>query len=271
MVIFSFLCVCAKSVFGNLLPHNTRREMSTKSTPDYFHCIEDKRFRNNVYEPEADTFVFLDGLDKERDYLLGLRSAHSGNLRCVEIGCGSGTVITHLQRVAGYSPGDEFHAVDINPIALEATSLTWTKSTGGGAEPTSSTPADPTLHLHLGDLFSPFSAGTIFDVICFNPPYVPTTAEELEKAVDGNDVITAAWCGGPRGRVVVDRFMSQLPQMLSVGGVCYIIAIKENDVDDMKKTVVGHFGSEGRVCDVDTVIRRFTGEDLSLLKVERTK
>ncbi|ESL12045.1 hypothetical protein TRSC58_00193 [Trypanosoma rangeli SC58] len=258
-------------------------------TPDYFHCITDPIFRTRVYEPEADTFLLLEALDKDADVLRTLQPR-----RCVEIGCGSGTVITHLQLVlSGVSGGasrtqegqclsssawqGECHAVDINPVALEATSITWRTTLqrlwGDAA---------PRLHLHHGDLFGPFQRESTegqqaveteeFDVILFNPPYVPTSMDELESAGKQGDFITAAWCGGPRGRVVVDRFVSQLPRFLSAGGVCYIVAIAQNDVPGLMKTICTAFRGTTQAeaaVEITVVSERYTGEQLKVIRVRR--
>jgi release factor glutamine methyltransferase len=282
-----------------------------KKTPDYFHCIEDKRLRDAVYEPEADTFVFLDGLDKDEAFLVtqfpkGVcvtspaavpnKQPQRRARRFLEVGCGSGTVISHLESILGWTEGDEYHVVDINPVALEAAEMTWGKSVEDCPPPGI---GKPPLHRHLGDLFAPFSsnvsaaesssAGTeaimkgcsalstplLFDVVLFNPPYVPTSSEELDKAIEGNDVITAAWCGGPKGRVVVDRFLRDLPKFLDpVRGVAYVIAIKENDVEDMIRYICDNcgFANEMDGCRVEAsvVFRRYTSEDLSLIKIQRS-
>lgn len=260
-------------------------------TPDYFHCITDKRFRSCVYEPEADTFLLLEALDKDAALLRSMRPR-----RCVEIGCGSGTVITHLQLVLSGLAGKEgavsfvshpsggpwrpeYHAVDVNPVALEATQLTWSKT----LRPFCGDEA-PCLHLHRGDLFGPFMRETtgdvqeegdgVFDVVLFNPPYVPTSVEELEAAGTQGDFITAAWCGGPRGRVVVDRFLSHLPRFLSASGVCYIVAIRENDVPEMVERIqevfrgATHPGDDDHLT-VTIVAERYTGEYLKVIRVLR--
>ncbi|KEG12968.1 N5-glutamine methyltransferase MTQ2 [Trypanosoma grayi] len=264
-------------------------------TPDYFHCITDARFRSSVYEPEADTFLFLEALDKDAGLLRAMKPR-----RCVEIGCGSGTVISHLQLVlcgaaaaaggedagalaAGSQtcsePWPEYHAVDLNPVALEATGMTWRKTLDSlGAD------AGPSLHLHHGDLFSPFqqqeekvnlAGGPYeFDIILFNPPYVPTTMEELMRAESEENFITAAWCGGPRGRVVVDRFVSHLPQYLSAHGVCYIIAISVNDIPELMETIRGVFIAKAPPGEtvpiaVEVVTERYTGEYLKVIRVMR--
>ncbi|EAN80475.1 hypothetical protein, conserved [Trypanosoma brucei brucei TREU927] len=255
-------------------------------TPDYLHCITEERFRTNVYEPEADTFLLLEALDKDAHLLRALQPR-----RCVEIGCGSGTVISHLMLLLlGATEGGnlgsgsaekstaEFHAVDVNPVALEATSITWHNTQKRIIGGDTILP----LHLHRGDLFSPFEheASDIteytkeekeeftFDVILFNPPYVPTTMEELQSAEAGKDLITAAWCGGPRGRVVVDRFISKLPSFLSSRGVCYIVAIRENDVEELMEVIRGTFPND-RCYPVNVTVtaERYTGEHLRVIRV----
>ena len=229
-------------------------------TPDYYHCL-DKQYRQQVYEPEADSFLFLEGLEKDGDRILA--SSVGNSLRVVEIGCGSGIVISFLATILSFDSRHSFQVVDINPTALEVAVQTFQKTLSAVALGSNS------LLTHKGDLFSPFvGAAEAFDIILFNPPYVPTSAQELQEAIHGTDLITAAWCGGERGREVVDRFIAQLPQHLSNrGGVCYIIAIKENDVEEMIEFITSHFTDEE--VSVEVVVARFTGESLSLLRVVR--
>lgn len=383
---------------GPLLAETEFGDFSTSSlsssfrfpTPEYFHCLMDSRFRNNVYEPEADTFLFLEALEKERETIL--RSSMKKPIkRCVEVGCGSGTVITHLhtllcgvpvcaiphaasgfakvERCSLKKEGEQqgeghsvetnkekntetkllqdlltilvpttttpptstsispvaqtaasssssipllctsplvrpvlsagflsplpspvvFLAVDVNPLALEATAATWCETGRRWFHPSLHFEVDcrhttlnteeemldpkvvlstrttskrerigadniphPLLYLVEGDLrldvavgmdceTSEDREGSVFDIILFNPPYVPTSQEELDAAVQQKDPITAAWCGGPRGRVVLDRFLSMLPKYLACPGRCYLVLIRENDVDDVKRFVLEVF------------------------------
>ncbi|XQJ29739.1 eRF1 methyltransferase catalytic subunit, putative [Leishmania guyanensis] len=319
------------------------------SSPEYTHCIRDPRFRQNVYEPEADTFLLLEALDRDAEVLHSIEPD-----RCVEVGCGSGTVITHLRslllssvtaaaiqaidvvkpepscRTSGTRRavgGPMFCAVDVNPLALEATAITWTEtllknfretilidfyervfqsavpatlatsvvpSDEGTAPPSQLVNADSAtssvlsastfcLHCFHGDLFNALSHGelasALFDVVLFNPPYVPTSLEELQDAIAQRDVITTAWCGGPRGRVVLDQFLLQLPSVLSRRGVCYVVLIKENDVVDVVAFAQASFREHLRcvemegvkdeedVLEASEVAARYTGEHLSVWRL----
>lgn len=58
----------------------------------------------------------------------------------------------------------------------------------------------------------------------FNPPYVPTPDEEVERGG-----LAAAWAGGARGRRVLDRLLPQLPRLLSPRGEAFVVAVHEND------------------------------------------
>lgn len=363
--------------------------MSVYKTPDYDHCIRDARFRHNVYEPEADTFLFMEALDHDAALLRQLSPR-----RCLEVGCGSGSVITHLAMLlllpdvattpvttaatpsvisegvkssiadplregalpagCGATPSPSFFAVDVNPLALEAAALTWQNTvqkhlfshTNCGGEERGLPPpqlvclAQPQkdaldattegkesraisacgshcLTLLQGDLFAPLTnsgraevdrdpvpmaasaascspssgaslspavssscdvqtATPLFDIILFNPPYVPTSMQELEDAIAQRDVITAAWCGGPRGRVVLDRFIASLPRYLSRNGCCYMVLIKENDVPDVvaytQRTFRQHVYGEAvagkeEVVEVVPIAERYTGEHLSVHRV----
>ena len=55
------------------------------------------------------------------------------------------------------------------------------------------------IELVEGDLL-PFRSQIKFDIVLFNPPYVPTEANEL----DSRD-LRAAWAGGKDGREMIDR------------------------------------------------------------------
>ena len=64
-----------------------------------------------------------------------------------------------------------------------------------------------------------------FDLILFNPPYVPTFDEEFQFP---NSWITSAWAGGKDGTVLIHQFLQELPNVLAIPGVCYMVLISAN-------------------------------------------
>lgn len=275
---------------------------ATKRTPKYEHVLDDPYFRKEVYEPEADSFLLLDAIDAEANELRRTaRAHHLGNaMQCLEIGPGSGIALTHLATalVDDTEPDNDTQAVDgktaksaqrdinggsnnnssggrvtttcccygvdINPRALEATRRTFDNSVPLDARRS----GRATLELVRGDLMTPFAVRAKFDVVLFNPPYVPTSLEELNDAVSaaarGESFICAAWAGGPDGRLVTDRVLPALPLLLRrPTGVAYVIALIANRIDDMIATVAraSHGTMTGRV-----VVSRWTGEQLSVIK-----
>ena len=59
-------------------------------------------------------------------------------------------------------------------------------------------------------------SGHSVDILIFNPPYVPTTNEEVvshytDVSHGSSNLISAAWAGGIDGRVVIDKFLPLIP------------------------------------------------------------
>lgn len=81
------------------------------------------------------------------------------------------------------------------------------------------------------DLVCGLRPGTV-DVLVFNPPYVPTSEEELAEAIASVD-ISAAWAGGPRGWLVLDRLLPLIGAALSPTGVFYLLGVAENAPDEI--------------------------------------
>lgn len=83
------------------------------------------------------------------------------------------------------------------------------------------------------DLFTSFAPATVFDIVLFNPPYVPTDASELQRALTSRD-ISASWAGGPpNGRHIIDNFLRALPNFMSSTSIAYLVLVHENDPDDV--------------------------------------
>jgi release factor glutamine methyltransferase len=131
---------------------------------------------SQVYVPEADTWLLLDAARAE---------VKPGD-RVLEAGTGSGLIAAELAQVTGVV------ATDINPHAVLCA-----RQKG--------------VDVVQSDLFC--GIRSMFDLIVFNPPYLPTQPEEriddwLEHALDG----------GENGRVVIERFAGQAGRVLAPGG-----------------------------------------------------
>ena len=124
--------------------------------------------------------------------------------RIIEIGTGSGFISSQIREKA-----ESVIATDINPYAC-----TIAKKNG--------------VEVVRTDLFSGI-CGT-FDLVIFNPPYLPTKEEEriddwLEYALDGGD----------DGRVTIKRFAGQLDSVLSRMGRCLILISSLTGTEEVRK------------------------------------
>mmetsp|Transcript_22540 Transcript_22540/g.48674 ORF Transcript_22540/g.48674 Transcript_22540/m.48674 type:complete len:246 (-) Transcript_22540:528-1265(-) len=204
-----------------------------------------------VYEPSDDTFLLIDVLSDHAPELLALAPAV-----CIEIGAGSGAVITGLARALAHESTtaasplvSTFLATDVNPAALEATVATAARN-------------GVLVHAVHMDLLCAMRAGCI-DVLVFNPPYVPTSMDELVEAEQSHD-ISAAWAGGPRGRLVLDRLLPSLSKLLSPRGVFYLLGVRENDPSELISIL-----AQSGLCAVIVAERRAQNERLFILRARR--
>ncbi|KAL9230514.1 hypothetical protein vseg_005853 [Gypsophila vaccaria] len=161
-----------------------------------------------VYEPCDDSYALVDALLSDRANLL----KHQPSI-CLEIGCGSGYVITSLALMLDKEAnGAHYFATDINPYAVEVTSETL-KVHGVHAE---------VMNMDIASALENRLAGLV-DVLVVNPPYVPTPEDEV-----GCGGIVAAWAGGENGRSVIDRILPVADKLLSEKGWLYMVTLAAN-------------------------------------------
>ncbi|XP_023911939.2 uncharacterized protein LOC112023560 [Quercus suber] len=123
-----------------------------------------------VYEPCDDSFALVDALLADRNHLL----EHHPTL-CMEVGCGSGYIITSLALILGQeAPGIHYIATDTNPHAVRVTSETL-EAHGVHAE---------LINTDIALGLEKRLAGLV-DVMVVNPPYVPTPEDEVGR--EGNN------------------------------------------------------------------------------------
>ncbi len=165
----------------------------------------------HVYEPDADSWLLIDSLTAE------VQSGAIGRPTvALEIGCGSGAVITHLAlQLNAHGQQDQrqqktqvsslpsnssltscaYFATDINPRAVRLAARTAAHNR---------VPHIEFVQTAFVDALLPRLARAV-DVLVFNPPYVPTPPEEMNGCG-----IERAWAGGARGREVLDVLLPQI-------------------------------------------------------------
>ncbi|KAI9632133.1 S-adenosyl-L-methionine-dependent methyltransferase, partial [Dioszegia hungarica] len=203
-------------------------------TPYIAHLTEEDY--EHVYEPAAeDSFILLDALEQDVDIFRD----HPPSI-CVEIGSGSGVVSTFLAQLLS-EPAVHI-ATDINRYACLATAKTGTIN-------------NVNLEVIQSNLVDSFRLDGKIDILMFNPPYVPTSSEELAstQALRG---IGGAWAGGETGMSITDEVIKSLQRLLAPGGRFYLVAVEQNRPLD----IVEQLKDLG--LDAEVVLRRRAGREL---------
>ena len=149
----------------------------------------------DVYQPAEDTYLLL---------RVALAEARPGTL-ALEIGCGSGFISKELgAKVA------RLIATDVNPHAVRAA-----RARG--------------IEVIRADLFRGIKGK--FDLILFNPPYLPTQPKERT-----GQWIDYALDGGESGRQTVDRFIEGLAWHLRPGGRALLLISSLTGLAEVSRT-----------------------------------
>ncbi|KJH49364.1 methyltransferase small domain protein [Dictyocaulus viviparus] len=239
--------------------------------------------QKSVYEPSEDTFLLLDAIEKDIQWLRSLQPQI-----ILEIGCGSGIVSAFLNQAIGGNVTS--FATDYNQHALECTMETG-RLNGVKIEVIQADLDNGLEHLEaIGGNVTSFATdynqhalectmetGRLngvkieviqadldnglehlenkVDILLFNPPYVPTESEP-------SNVLERCWAGGANGREVVDRLLPRVSRLLSNKGVFYLVALHSNDIPNLLKSCPD---LEGTV----TMERRCGIEHLYIIKYKR--
>ncbi|ELP95239.1 n6-DNA-methyltransferase, putative [Entamoeba invadens IP1] len=164
----------------------------------------------NVYKPEVDTYLLMDALTNEIEYIKERKPAVS-----LEIGCGSGIVSAHIQHLI---PSLYSLSSDINPFALACAQQVH--------------PSGNFLKMSLLDGIRDESV----DLFIYNPPYVPTPEEELHSSY-----IALSWAGGKDGREKIDCVIERLWDILTPTGVAYIVLVQDNNPKEIFELAAKHY------------------------------
>lgn len=145
-----------------------------------------------VYEPAEDSRLLADAVVEHVD------AADS----VLEVGVGSGYVASRIRDETGAA----VVGCDLNPDACAT-------ARAEGIE---------TVRANLVD---PFVDGN-FDVVCLNPPYLPTPPER-----EWDDPLEHALSGGESGRRVIRPFLADVGRVLGSDGRVYLLVSSLTDLD----------------------------------------
>lgn len=154
--------------------------------------LTEQRGVEEVYQPAADSRLLAD---------VACEHVEASDL-VLDVGTGSGYVADRLHGETGATVVGS----DPNPLACrEAVTVG--------------------LPVVRGDLVTPFDAGA-FDVVCFNPPYLPTPPDE-----EWGDWMSDALSGGEDGRAVIEPFLDTVPRVLATDGAVFLLVSTLTDPD----------------------------------------
>jgi len=107
---------------------------------------------------------------------------------------------------------------DINPHACRCTYLTGVQN-------------KVDIHVINGSLAAPLQSRLShkIDIVIFNPPYVPTTDEEINDAQSSRS-IGGSWAGGSDGMQVTNILLDSVETLLTPNGRFYLVAVKQNNI-----------------------------------------
>jgi release factor glutamine methyltransferase len=158
---------------------------------------------NTVYNPAEDTFLLLDTFK----HLIKSGDLDFSGKVVLELGTGTGLVSLWIAKNAAARP-DYLVATDISPHAAQCARTNVILN------------SMPPISILCSDLFSAFGRSAKFDIIIFNPPYVPSNSEDSKKPKAWE---SRAWNGGVQGREIIDRFLRSFADYLSGTGQAFLI------------------------------------------------
>ncbi len=148
-----------------------------------------------IYEPAEDSFLLANVLKKNL-------SERDKSLKFLEIGCGSGIQVKTLLDLG--IPKENIFCCDINSEAVERCK-------------------DLRVNCFVSNLFENVKGK--FDVVIFNPPYLPEDKNEPEDS-------KLATTGGRKGSEIVNKFLRQTKKHLEGNGRIFLLTSSlTEDVD----------------------------------------
>jgi release factor glutamine methyltransferase len=167
----------------------------------FFNGIE-LEVPDTVYYPREDSILLAEAL-----------SSYNIRGKCLEMGCGSG-----LSSIVMARAGGDVTAVDVDEEAILA--IKKNAEINGVS-----------LDVVKSDLFDEIDKNEKFDLITFNPPYLPEGQEDYMKYL--KDIKHQVF-GGKTGREIIARFLKEAGFHLNKNGK---ILLQISTATDIEKTI----------------------------------
>jgi release factor glutamine methyltransferase len=151
-----------------------------------------------VYEPCEDSFLLAQAA----------LSLITNSDRILEVGCGSGIISAVIKN----NTQAMITGIDINPYAVQCTK-------------------DNGVEAIRGDLLRCIKGD--FDIIIFNPPYLPTNDDERTS-----DWINIALDGGNDGRDIINRFLEEARDHLVENGQILMLVSSFTGIEEVKSKMI---------------------------------
>jgi len=176
-----------------------------------------------VYDPAEDTFLLIEAINVAKDDTV------------LEIGTGCGLIALECAR-----HGANVICTDINPYAIDIAKQNYFKN---------KYLIKGSFEVRNGDLFSAVKKDEVFDIIIFNPPYLPTHKKDL---VGGHGWFDIATNGGIDGiKIKSFKFEPQSVNILidKIPGKNYILFKGRNAPEDKCEIFLNEksLGSKGKI------------------------
>lgn len=165
----------------------------------------DIEVEEEVYNPSDDSYLLLKCVEV------------SPGESFLEMGAGSGLIALHAAKI-----GARVTAADLNPHAVECARRNAARN---GLR----------VEVVRSDLFERVDG--IFDVIAFNPPYLPGTASSTSW-------VEKAWAGGEEGSEMAVKFLESAWRHLAPGGRIFMVLSSVGGLMSLLKAARERYESE---------------------------